>query len=69
MTLPQAGNSKTAALTIQQPPPGNAGFGLPGLTPAYGGQRHQTDYQAVQILDGYDESEWTHYDDTFRNVT
>jgi len=65
VTLPYAGNSTTAAPTIQQPPPANPGFGLGGLAPAQGGQGHQIGYQGVQILGGYDQSECAHYDNAF----
>jgi len=62
--IPYAGNSTTPAPTIQQLPD-NQGFGLHGLAPPQGGQGQQYGNQGVQILDGYDQSECTHYDDTF----
>ena len=65
VTLPLAGNSTTAAPTIQQPPPGNAGFGLGGLAAAHGGPGHQIGHQGVQILGGYHQSACAHYDDAF----
>jgi len=64
MHIPFAENSTTPAPTIQQPPD-NPGFGLPGVAPPQGGQGQQYGNQGVQILDGYDQSECTHYDDTF----
>jgi hypothetical protein len=57
VTLPCAGHSTTAALTIQQPLRANPGFGLGGLAPApaQGGQGHQIGHhQGVQIVGGYD---------------
>ena len=59
--IPYAGNSTTPAPTIQQPLDNP---GLPGLAPPQGGQG-QYGNQGVQILDGYDQSECTHYDDAF----
>ena len=63
--LSYAGNSTTAAPTIQQPPPGNPGFGLGRLAPAHGGQGHQFGYQGLQIISVYDQSECAHYDGAF----
>jgi hypothetical protein len=62
VTLPYASELTTVAPTIQQPPPGNPGFGLGGLAPADGGQGH---HQGVQIVGGYEQSDCAHYDDAF----
>jgi len=62
VTLPFAGNSTTAAPTIQQPPPAANPGGALAL--AQSTQRHQVAH-GVQVLGGYDQSECTQYNTAF----